>query len=414
MNTTRIGFALLFLVGACDARDTADGHDAGPSGCAPGLADCDHDGVCETDITSPENCGGCGRACTVGPHATGTCSHGTCGITCSAGFGDCDAVGDNGCESDLTTPGTCGSCSNSCGGACENGACASCDAPLALASNDPLDAARALGLCGDSVISAKWVKADGTEPPSEGMPADAYQLGHGILADFGSHVAVREGARLLALSSGTARRPGDPGFNTPSGFDKGFTSASPAGFPRPSPACPGVEPSSTINDSAALELQLKAPDWAKGFAFDFDFYTYEWPNWVCSQYNDFFVSILSPVPAGQVDGDISFDTMGNPISVNAAFVSVCGCDTGPPCHAGGREFTCTKGVEELTGTGFDDDVAHAATSWLTTTAPVEPGQTITLRLAIYDSGDHVLDSTVLLDKFRWLPRSPVVATTPIE
>ncbi len=58
-------------------------------------------------------------------------------------------------------------------------------------------------------------------------------------------------------------------------------------------------------------------------------------------------------------------------------------------------------------------VNGSAASWLTTTAPVEPGATITLRLGIYDSGDPALDSTALLDRFRWLPKSPVVGTEPI-
>jgi hypothetical protein len=168
-----------------------------------------------------------------------------------------------------------------------------------------------------------------------------------------------------------------------------------------------------VNDAIALEVTVKAPDWAKGFAFDFDFYTFEWPDYVCSMYNDFFLALLSPMPAGQNDGNISFDSMGNPISVNAAFVTVCGCGGGPPCMAGGKSFTCSAGNSELAGTGFSGDGDHAATSWLTTSAPVEPGQTITLRLGVYDSGDGVLDSTALLDKFRWLPKSPNVGTEPI-
>ena len=54
---------------------------------------------------------------------------------------------------------------------------------------------------------------------------------------------------------------------------------------------------------------------------------------MCSQYNDFFVSLLNPIPTGQMDGNISFDKQGNPVSVNNAFVEVCGCDGGPPCNA---------------------------------------------------------------------------------
>lgn len=50
------------------------------------------------------------------------------------------------------------------------------------------------------------------------------------------------------------------------------------------------------------------------------------------------------------------------------------------------------------GTGFE---GHAATSWLTTTAPVTPGSVIAVRWGTYDSGDGVLDSTAILDNWRW-------------
>ncbi len=399
--------AALLLLACCASKNPGTPAGGDPQ-CPAGLTDCDHDGMCETDVTQIANCGGCGLECTSGPHSNPTCTSGHCGLTCVAGFGDCDGMTANGCESDLTTPGSCGSCAVSCGGACVAGACATCDSGLALDSHDPLDAAKALGLC-DGVVAARWVMPDGSAPPV----TDKFDLGHGLLGGFGENIMPREGHQLVAISSGTARQPGDMGFQSPQGFDKEYGGMHPMGFPKESPACPGIV-TGPVRDAIALELVLKAPDWAKGLAFDFDFYTYEWPDFVCSTYNDFFVSLLSPIPAGQTDGDISFDTMGNPISVNSAFVSVCGCSGGPPCMAGGKTFNCTAGKAELIGTGFQSGTTdHAATSWLTTTAPVEPGSTITLRLAIYDSGDPQLDSTTLLDKFRWLPRSPVVSTEPI-
>jgi hypothetical protein len=75
--------------------------------------------------------------------------------------------------------------------------------------------------------------------------------------------------------------------------------------------------------------------------------------------------------------------------------------------AGGKNFACALGYDQLIGTGFDEQsdpfsgtLGSAATGWLVTTAPVEnPGAEITLMFAIWDSGDGVLDSTVLLDNF---------------
>ena len=417
MSDAKLRFLVIVVVAlaasACDTKAPAAQDAAEP--CAAGLTDCDGDGVCETDITKPDNCGGCGIQCESGPHATAQCSLGRCGIVCETGWGDCyqrndpDAPPADGCESELNTPAHCGSCGNSCAGACVDGACQACDDNVALDSLDPNDAAKAMDIC-EGVVSAKWTLADGAEVPATHQ--EAYHLGHGNLAKFGDGIVPRLGHKLAAISSGTARAPGDPGFQSPSGFSKDLNGEHPFGFPRESPACPGIftgEP----HDMAALELELQVPMWAKGLAFDFNFYTFEWPGFVCSEFNDFFVALLSPKPPMAVDEDISFDPMGNAISVNAAFVTVCNCEGGPPCVAGGKSFTCTKGDTELKNTGFDQDGAHAATSWLTTAAPVQPGSIIRLRFAVYDSGDNILDSTTLLDRFRWLPDSPVVNTEPI-
>ena len=161
------------------------------------------------------------------------------------------------------------------------------------------------------------------------------------------------------------------------------------------------------HDDVALEITLRAPEGTEAFGYDFNFLTYEWPDYVCSPYNDFFVALLEPVPDGQMDGNISFDTEDNPISVNNVLVRVCDCIVGPPCLAPPSSpivsFDCDEGDDDLTNTGFED---HAGTGWLVTKAPVTAGETIKLRWAIYDSGDGVLDSTVVVDNFRWLGEAP--------
>jgi hypothetical protein len=45
---------------------------------------------------------------------------------------------------------------------------------------------------------------------------------------------------------------------------------------------------------------------------------------------------------------------------------------------------------------------------------VEPGSVMTLRSAIWDSGDEILDSTVLIDNFTWSVEAASGAeTTPV-
>ena len=65
------------------------------------------------------------------------------------------------------------------------------------------------------------------------------------------------------------------------------------------------------------------------------------------------------------------------------------------------------------GTGFWDEKKpreNGATSWLQTRAPVVPGEVITLQFMIWDTGDHILDSSVLLDNFTWVEGEVQTAT----
>jgi hypothetical protein len=289
-----------------------------------------------------------------------------------------------------------------------------CDGGLAIDSNDPLDGARALDLCtmstGDSwgVVSAQYINADGT--PNSGINFD---LGHGILAGFGDVINPQGGQQLFAVSSGTARNPTDPGYQDVGGFDKGYTTGAAPGFPKESAACPGVI-TGEAHDSVALRIEIKTPTNAKSLSFNVNMYTYEFPVFICDQFNDFVTAIMAPAPAGLADaqcgalpcGNISFDTQGNPLSVNAGFLEVCS-----PQMAGGKNFPCSLGIEQLGGTGFED---HAATGWLQTVAPLEnPGDNVILEFGAWDSGDGVLDTTGLFDNFSWSLEDTPTYTEPI-
>jgi hypothetical protein len=123
---------------------------------------------------------------------------------------------------------------------------------------------------------------------------------------------------------------------------------------------------------------------------------------------------------GQPDGNISFDSQNNPISVNNALLDVCGCSGNPPnpCIAGGKSFPCALGDTDLIQTGFGLDTNfgqdHGSTSWLRTTAPVKGSEQITLRFTVYDSGDGVLDTTTLVDNFQWIATPGTkVGTNPV-
>ncbi|MDQ3031079.1 MAG: hypothetical protein M3Y87_01580 [Myxococcota bacterium] len=304
-----------------------------------------------------------------------------------------------------------------------------CDTGLAIDSGDPQDAARAIGLCrfitetetGWGVISARYTRADGTA-----MPASPLQ--HGLLSSLGS-VSSRVGNAMLSISSGAARAPGQAGYTTACDeYTTGPSGGPPAGLDPDSPACPGVV-SGAVYDPVALEVRIRVPSNAEGFRFESNFFTYEYPNYICSEYNDFFVVVMEPRPAGSSDGNIVFDVDGNKVSVNNSLLRACA----PGTH-GGRTFACPLGVGPLAATSFDDTAecgvegipgfpfpfpgsdaeVGASTGWLRTEAPVEGGSIITLRFAAWDAGDPTLDSLALIDAFEWLLEDPgMVHTDPI-
>jgi hypothetical protein len=206
----------------------------------------------------------------------------------------------------------------------------------------------------------------------------------------------------------------ESGTSCAEGVGAELTSGAPAGYPKPAPACPGVV-FGAPQDGVALQVTIRVPTNAKSFSFDSNFFTIEFPDWICSPYNDTFVVMMTPKVASLPDDNIAFDSEGNPISVNNALLQVC-----TPQTAGGKTFTCPLGDSSLSGTGFEEtnnDGPHAATGWLTTTAPVavDAGKNITLLFAIWDSTDGNLDSTVLVDNFTWAftpPTSMTPMTTP--
>ncbi|MDI1452197.1 hypothetical protein QHF85_49610, partial [Polyangium sp. 6x1] len=110
-------------------------------GCPQGKAVCDADPTngCDTDtMTNPSHCGGCDSACSL-PNTTAVCVAGSCEPgSCDTGFGDCNGLPGDGCETDVTSSVLhCGACNAACDlpnatEACMGGACvpAACTAPF--------------------------------------------------------------------------------------------------------------------------------------------------------------------------------------------------------------------------------------------------------------------------------------------
>lgn len=143
-------------------------------------------------------------------------------------------------------------------------------------------------------------------------------------------------------------------------------------------------------DYAELRLKAQVPEDTDGFAYQFAFFSAEYPMFSDdgSPFNDMYIAWLE---SEAWTGNISFDQYGHPISIDGVFLDYLDaesdrCQT-DPCVA-----------PELDGFAMD---GHAGTRWLETVAPVLPGEDIEVVFAIFDLSDAQMDTVVLLDNVHW-------------
>jgi hypothetical protein len=231
----------------------------------------------------------------------------------------------------------------------------------------------------------------------------------------------RQGSFMSFFSTGTAEDETDaPSYATCPGTDFVSTYIN----PMPLTAAQNVNPcgqgadESTIpvHDYTELRMTIKAPANAGSFAFDFAFFSEEYPVYVCQGFNDTFLAIQTSkqFPTGT---QIAFDAAGHRINVNNAFFEDCNSCTNCAKDASGKTIpfshTCANPISTLAGTFYEKGLASSPTSqcnenqgsggtdWLNTTSPVQPGETFTLSWIVFDENDGILDSSVILDHFRW-------------
>jgi hypothetical protein len=136
------------------------------------------------------------------------------------------------------------------------------------------------------------------------------------------------------------------------------------------------------NDLLWFTFELNVPGGTYGYEFDFAWFSAEYPEWVDTKYNDVFVVWST---SESYTGNITFIN-DQPLTVTALKNDM---KYGPD-HAA------------LAGTGFDgSDEYGGATGWYTALGSASPYETFSLTWAIFDMGDNVLDTAVLIDNWRW-------------
>jgi len=446
------------------------------SDCTGGLTKCGTQ--CVDMQTDEANCGTCAKVCAAGE----TCSAGAC-VGCDSATTDCDKDGWLVSEGDCCDkPGICGAepakvnpgaievkgngIDDNCNGKTDlfdSADTVACDTTLASDSSVGEDYAKAMGICRTTVeapalkkdktwglISAQLLRADGTPLAFPGAKS--------IRPSFGGVApAVIEGQRVAVLSSGiaadaTQTNPGPNGGPGGGNVDNAHTPASSVNIQTCSqpycikdwyatpnlplkpanglPDSPGCSTSDTAmaNDSVMLVLRMRAPTNARAFSFNSYFISAEYPEYVCTTFNDQFIALVdtpsgtpSPIP-NPADKNLMTYTSGGqkwPIGINIAkgtdLFSVCESQTANPgCWDTSVSATsCSLGFDQLTGTGFEKNsgcLIGGGTFWLTTAGNVIPGEIVELRVALWDVGDSAYDSLAILDGFSWLANATLPGT----
>ncbi len=234
------------------------------------------------------------------------------------------------------------------------------DAPSTINPNvTALQIAQAIARQGVIINSARFV----TTPPIA-------NTANGVI-DSPLTFFPQDGTTFGILTTGRATTTGDPGAFANTELNGGNFRGN------------------TDYDVTVLEIELTVPQGANCLSIDFQFLSEEYPRYVGTPYNDAFIAeldISNWTTSGSTisaPNNFAFDPDGRVVSINST-----GIARMQPANGRGTAYDG--------GLTLGGNTDGAATVLLRASKPVTPG-VHKLYLSIFDQGDRLLDSAVLLD-----------------
>ena len=255
-------------------------------------------------------------------------------------------------------------------------------------------------LCSLEMCFGNLIQSAGFHSPS----GDDHSTAHAVVNRFGSNtndLAPLKGNTygLLATgpATGTSHSVDLPGGGGGDPFGGG------SGIPDPYSS----DGYSTY-DNVEFKVTLTAPQTAVGFSVDYIFFSEEYEEYIGTQFNDkVYILLKAPQTTGNQTIVVNSTACSNPntyydfqdpqgnkwcyIAINTAFSEKC---PNVPTDITGTGYECAVG-------GFDSSTTGSSTGSLTTSWPINGGETLELTFHIHDSSDGIYDSEVILDNFRF-------------
>jgi hypothetical protein len=197
----------------------------------------------------------------------------------------------------------------------------------------------------------------------------------GTATNYGPNVAPLDGTTFAVLSNGSVVLPTDPGAPA----DRA-----------------GLNVGTTVRggqDVTILRLNLAVPAPANCLAIGFDFFSNDFAVAPGTFADGFFAELDPTAPWSLGAGGATTAPDNFAVDASSQIVSVALAPLGT------MGFNGAPLAQNAAGTGYP-----GALDWATAMTPVTPG-THTLDLSIFDRGDHIEDSAVLLDNLRLVRRT---------
>jgi hypothetical protein len=293
-----------------------------------------------------------------------------------------------------------------------------CEAPAthmtcdSVAENPTPDQAVGLNCPGDQYDSTQTVAASFSSPDS-----NAWRIARqfGTSGDW----VNTEGDQMLVISTYTVPAPDGTGMIDAGNeyYVTGGGNSNPDNQALPSPmsaanggapaftGCDGVndcsnslqsqwqQGGSQANDLIWFDFSVDVPGGTYGWTMDFNFITAEYPNWVNTEYNDILVVWNS---SEAYTGNVCF-VGDEPCTVTALQDAIEDAANGGAIHTSpkmaGTGMKSSGGIFATPGGG--------ATGWYQMQGQAVPDETLEITVALFDMGDTLWDTLVLLDNWRW-------------